>query len=341
MPRRLMCVAPGALQWEDYEEATLEIGQVRVRAEFGAAKHGTEMALFKGYGVKRGIYDPGLQLFRAPVQGAPGASVPVGNMLVGHVIEASPQTEILAVGDRVCLYSGFRETCVANERDCWKMSEEMSWRSAVCLDPADFALGAIRDGHVRVGDAVAVFGLGAIGLMVIQMARLAGAFPIIAVDPLPNRRDVAEKLGVDMILDPAVSDAGLEIKRATGSRGVDVAIDYSGAAQAVQDALRCVAFGGTVVLGSSPAPYGTLDFGREAHRNIPNIVFSRACSQPDRDHPRWTNDRIYSVCWRLLCQGALTGEPIVQPVVAFGDLQREYPRIATNPEDNVKLGASF
>lgn len=68
----------------------------------------------------------------------------------------------------------------------------------------------MRDGHVRIGDAVAVFGMGAIGLMAVQLAKLAGAHPVIAVDPLPLRRKVALECGADLVLDPSSEDAGEE-----------------------------------------------------------------------------------------------------------------------------------
>ena len=51
--------------------------------------------------------------------------------------------------------------------------------------------------------------------------------------------------------------------------------------------------------------------------------------------------RVYATCWRLLTEGKLTGEPIVTPVVAFEDLVTEYPKITSNPEQNIKLGAYF
>jgi threonine dehydrogenase-like Zn-dependent dehydrogenase len=201
-------------------------------------------------------------------------------------------------------------------------------------------LGAVRDGQVRLGDAVAVFGMGAIGLVVLQMLRLAGARPIIAVEPLAPRRAIAESLGADATLDPTACDAGLEIRRLTAGRGADVCIEYSGSRAAVQQALRGVAYGGTVVLGAYPAPYGAgLDLGAEAHHNIPNIVFTRACSEPGRDYPRWDNERLYDVAWALLAEGRLTGEPIVQPVVPFEDLLTAYPAIASEPDRYIKLGA--
>jgi threonine dehydrogenase-like Zn-dependent dehydrogenase len=338
MPKRLICVGPEQLAWQSYEEPALEGDRVRIQIEFAAAKHGTEMSSFTGYGLARGVYDDAAQLFR---QDAPANPYPfrVGNMLVGRVIERGPEVKRLELGARVCLYGGFTETAVAPEARCWPMPQGMPWQSAVCLDPADFALGAVRDGNVRVGDAVAVFGMGAIGLLALQVLRLAGAHPIIAVEPLASRRTLAGMCGADLTLDPGACDAGAEIRAATQGRGADVCIEYSGARAALQGALRGVAYGGTVVMGAYPAPYGAgLDLGAEAHHNIPRIVFSRACSQPDRDHPRWNNERIYAHCWELLKAGRLSGEAIIQPIVRFEDLLSEYPKIVSRPEDYVKLG---
>ena len=57
MPKRCVCTAPGQFEIQDYEEQALEPGQVRIRSEFGAAKHGTEMAMIKGYAGERGRFD--------------------------------------------------------------------------------------------------------------------------------------------------------------------------------------------------------------------------------------------------------------------------------------------
>ena len=144
------------------------------------------------------------------------------------------------------------------------------------------------------------------------------------------------------MLDPSKCDAGVEIKKLTAKRGVDVAIEYSGSVPGLQGALRSVAFGGTVVAGAAPPAYSAgLDFGSEAHLNRPNIIFSRACSDPNREHPRWNEDRIYDLCWRLICEGKINGEKIVAPVVPFDDLLVEYPKIETHPELNIKLGVKF
>ncbi|MCX5661025.1 MAG: zinc-binding alcohol dehydrogenase [Planctomycetota bacterium] len=340
--QELICPAPHQLTWRPYSEPALGPGQIRIRAEFGAAKHGTEMSLFKGYANDRGTFDGKLG---AIARGTTAVRYPVGlgNMVVGLVTEVGPGVTAYAVGDRALSYSGFRPTSVANVgKYCWKLPAGIPWQSAVCIDPANYALAAIRDGDVRIGDAVAVFSLGAIGLMAVQLLKLAGARPIIAVDPLPARRELALALGADIALDPTTCDAGLEIRLATGKRGADVVIEYSGARQALQDSLRAVAFGGTIVAGAYPPPHSAgLDLGAEAHFNIPKIVFSRACSEPNRDHPRWSEERLLAECLHLLAAGRISGERIVTPIVSFEELPGIYPKIATDATPPLKLGVKY
>ncbi len=131
--------------------------------------------------------------------------------------------------------------------------------------------------------------------------------------------------------------------RSSGRRpsGADVCIEYSGSHAALQAALRGVVYGGTVVAGAWPGAYPAgLDFGAEAHMNRLRIVFSRACSGRIRTTPtgtRTASSTSSGVCWRA----ALVSEPVVHPVVAFDDLVTEYPKIATEPETNIKLGVRF
>jgi threonine dehydrogenase-like Zn-dependent dehydrogenase len=326
--------------FREVERRPLQPHEVRVRSLFGAAKHGTEMAFYKGYAAPRGGYDAEFRVFMGEREGV-HYPFPAGNMCVGEVIETGSAVTSLRLGDRVFGYGSFCQEHVWPE-SVRTLPEGAPWQAAVCLDPADFALGAVRDGHVRIGDAVAVFGLGAIGLMAVGLAKLAGAYPVFAVDPIPLRREAALACGADAVLDPTACDAGLEIKRATAKRGADVCIEYSGSHAALQAALRGVVYGGTVVAGAWPGAYPAgLDFGAEAHMNRPRIVFSRACSEPNPDYPNWDENRIFDVAWRLLASGALVAEPVVQPIVAFDDLVTEYPKIATEPETNIKLGVHF
>ena len=343
MLRELIAPAQKQVAFREYESQPLQADEIRVKSQFGAAKHGSEMASYKGYAAPRGAYDSEYKVFRAD---APGGMVNypsgLGNICIGEVTETGADVTQFEVGERVFRHSSFREENVWAAASVRKLPDGVPWQAAVCLDPTDFALGAVRDGHVRIGDAVAVFGLGGIGLMAMQLAKLAGAYPVIGVDPLELRRNVALECGADIVIDAAKDDAGLEIKKATNKRGADVCIEYSGHHMALQAAIRGVAYLGTVVAGAWPGIYPTgLDLGAEAHFNRPTIIFSRACSEPNPEYPTWNEGRLFEISWRLLCDGSLKSEPVVHPVVDFDDLLDEYPKIATHPGENVKLGVRF
>lgn len=77
----------------------------------------------------------------------------------------------------------------------------MKPEQVVYSDPAEFALGAVRGANIRVSEKVTIFSMGAIGLMAVQIARLSGAMLVIAVDPIPLRREMALKHGSDQDLD--------------------------------------------------------------------------------------------------------------------------------------------
>ncbi len=211
------------------------------------------------------------------------------------------------------------------------------------LRPAQFALGGIRDSHLRLGDRVAVFGLGAIGAIAAQMAKAAGAAYVAVVDPIEKRRDAALEAGADAAFDPLQQDVGLELKKATGRSGVDAAIETSGNEQALQQALRGLAYGGTIAfVGWARAFSGTLDLGREAHFNNASLVFSRASSEPNRDYPRWDRRRIEGSCWSMLASGSIDCERIIDPVVSFDEAPRAYEEyVDRNPQYGVKLGVTF
>ncbi len=341
MPRELVATAIGVVEMREYSQIELGQHDVRVASRFAVAKHGTEMSFFKGYGLSRGFYDPEYRLFR-PHREEDHFPVPVGNTTIGTVIEVGPEVRRFALGDTVFAYSPFKEEHVWSEATVRSLPEGVPWQAAGCLDPADFAVGAIRDGHVRLGDAVAVFGMGAIGLCVLQAAQAAGAHPVIAVEPIDSRREIARQLGADAVFDPSQVDAGVAIKDLTDKRGADVCIEYSGHHLALQQALRAVAYGGTVVAGAFPGSYPAgLDLGAEAHMNRPNLVFSRACSEPNPDYPNWDETRIFDVAWRLLEEGKIDAEKIVHPVVPFEELPEAYGQIPSDLANFVKLGTVF
>ncbi len=266
-------------------------------------------------------------------------------MVVGEIIERGARVTEYAVGDMVCTYGPLMETVIVNAVDNYKlrkMPQGSSWKNAVCYDPAQFAMSGVRDGNVRVGDFVVVVGLGAIGQITVQLAKKAGASVVIGVDPIEHRCAIARRHGADTTFNPIGADIGLEIKKLTGKQGADVIIETSGNADALQAALRGIAYGGTISYVAFAKPFTSLNFGREAHFNNAKIVFSRACSEPNPDYPRWSRKRIEETCWELLMNGYLNCEDLIDPVVPFAQSAESYMKyVDQHPELSIKMGVTF
>jgi threonine dehydrogenase-like Zn-dependent dehydrogenase len=115
----------------------------------------------------------------------------------------------------------------------------------LCPDIMSTGFSAAERGGVRVGDTVAVFAQGPIGLCATAGARLCGASLVIGVDSVPRRLEFARRMGADVVLDYKQQDVLAEIKKLTGS-GVDVAIEALGTQATFENALRSVRPGGTL-----------------------------------------------------------------------------------------------
>ena len=199
MPLALIADRAGHAVLKTYDEPSLPPDQIRVRSLFSAVKHGTEGRGFMHNTLDASDrWDGQLRLHR---RGEPLSDVypkPLGNMCVGIVTEIGCQIRDLQVGDRVMGHLPIRETHTLTTSKVRPVPENVSPQALMYWDPADFALGGIRDGGVRPGDRVAVFGLGAIGQMVAQIARIAGARWIAAIDLIEKRREAAARHGADI-----------------------------------------------------------------------------------------------------------------------------------------------
>ena len=116
----------------------------------------------------------------------------------------------------------------------------------MCPDIMSTGFGGAESGGVRIGDTVAVFAQGPIGLCATAGAKLKGATRIIVVDQVPERLAMAKGLGADVTIDFATTDPVAEIMALTGGRGVDVAIEALGRQETFESCLRVLRPGGVL-----------------------------------------------------------------------------------------------
>jgi threonine dehydrogenase-like Zn-dependent dehydrogenase len=328
----------------DYvQERPLGDTEVRVRSLFGSPKHGTELTGLTENPFSKHYYDEEQHIFKQRETPIKETIAGLGNMWVGVVVERGESAMRFSLGERVAGYGVLSEYHQLEQDKVLKMPDEMSWQTAVCFDPLQFALGGVRDAHIRIGDRVLVSGLGAIGMLTAKLARMAGASLVAVSDPVPIRREIALKAGADLAFDPTSDDYGLILRDYTGGRGLDAVIETSASYSALQQGLRALAYGGTLAsVGWFKEREVTMHFGQEGHFNQQKIVFSRACSDPNNDHPRWNFSRIKEEAWQILCKGLISGDDIVTPIVPFSEAPSAYRDLVMgHAEHCIKLGVDF
>lgn len=149
---------------------------------------------------------------------------------------------------------GFAEYMTALWYDCIKLPPNVTDEEGTFMEPAGLCYVSVEVSGVRPGQSCAVFGTGREGLVIMQIARAFGARPVIAIEPVKERREKAKMLGADIVVDPATEDPVKRILEETQGLGVDVAINASNVregylAQQMIDSLcisgKAMMFGGT------------------------------------------------------------------------------------------------
>jgi L-iditol 2-dehydrogenase len=136
---------------------------------------------------------------------------------------------------------------------CFPIPDSIDDASAAMLEPLGIALHAVDLAKLHVADSVAILGAGPIGLLLLQVARLAGAAPIYVIDQFAWRLELAARYGAYPI-NFAEVDPVQTVMQATGGRGVDVALEAAWADQSVQQAADMARMGGRLVLVGIPGP---------------------------------------------------------------------------------------
>ena len=345
MPAGLYIDGRLSLGLKSYEEDALGPEAVRIRTHLAAIKHGTIFNLYSGESPFDAKYfDPELRLFR-PRTGEgrrnPLAETYVGTTVVGRVTEVGSAVRGFRPGEWVYGHGPICET-VTSPAGNWSPLGTLDPEDALCQDPGLFAFTGVRDGRVGVGDQVAVFGLGAIGLIAVQVLKAAGVLGIVAVDPISKRRSLAARFGADLVLDPTAVDAAMAIREAYGT-GVDVGIEVSGNYRALRECIRACRQCGRVVTVSY---YKGADTGLELgadyfHNRLELIASLPAWKNPPRDTPLWDLHRLEMTVRRMFERGELTSGGIVDPVVSLAEAPEAFEAIYRDPSQAVKLGVRF
>lgn len=254
---------------------------------------------------------------------------------IGHVVEVGGAVTTVVPGDRVLVYHGYHSIYnVVPVADVTKVPENVDSLEAAFVIISAMGLGGLRRLQLELGESGMVMGLGLLGIFALQFMRLSGAYPVIAADLNPARRELALKLGADYALDPAEEGFVEKVKALTGGKGVNGTVEVTGNAKALQQALGCAAREGRIsLLGCTRVSDCPIDFYQQVHRPGIKLIGAHNMVRPKYESRpyEWTHQDDCKAILALLGAGRVQVKPIISRVVKPADAPAIYTQLCDDP----------
>ena len=341
----LVIAAPRTIAFAEEDDRPLAPHELRLRTLFSGISAGTELTGYRGsnpYLHKRWDADRRLFLSDEHTQ----IAYPFngwGYEEVGEIVEIGADVAGLALGQRIYGTWGHRTSHVvtADYARPRILAPHVEPILGIFSQIGAIAFNGILDAQINLGETVAVFGLGVVGQLVAQLARLSGA-QVIAVDPIESRRALAQRLGAHTVLDPAIGSPAEAIKDQTSGRGADVCVESSGSTTALNEAVRACAYSAKVVaMGFFQGQAQGLLLGEEFHHNRINIVGSQIFGVSPELKYRWDVNRLATTFMGLVADGRLDLRPVITHVAPFAEAAMLFELLDARPGEAMQAVMQF
>lgn len=277
---------------------------------------------------------------------------PMGHEIAGTVSEIGEGVEDVSVGDEValnillpcgeCQYCeagkpqlctafdgnpvgspGFAESIVVPASAAVPIPEDVPIRHAALTEPLSVSVHAVRRSPVQVGDTVAVFGAGPIGLGIVDAVQSAGADTILVSEPRRARREIASELGADVVLDPHESNPVERFKDETDG-GVDVSFEVAGISETLTQTLRSTKYDGTAVVVSV--------FEDEAQFHPNDVMQAERTVLGSFGY----NDE-FPITLRMMADGRLHPEAFITDSIPLEEVDRAFRHLVEPDSEDIKI----
>lgn len=330
----LRIYGPGDVRYDEYEERELKLGEVRLKTLFSGISAGTELTHYRGTNPFRyKKWDEQKRIFY-DYEDTGYYPRGTGYEEVGEVTEVGLNVSKIKTGDMIYGSWSHKSTHIIEEDAALhqKLPDGLEPIQGVFSQIGSIALNGILDAKVNIGETVAIFGQGVVGLICTQLAKLSGC-RVIAVDLYNQRLQIARNMGADIILNPAECNIQEKIKELTGI-GADVCIEASGSSNALNSCIKsCVYSGRVVALGFYQQEARGLYLGEEFHHNRISLI----CSQiggisPDLTN-RWNAIRLKRTIMDLQKENKLHLKELITHKVKFEEAQKIYELLIEKPRE--------
>jgi 2-desacetyl-2-hydroxyethyl bacteriochlorophyllide A dehydrogenase len=324
--QRLMCTDKRKIEVESYDLPVVPDDGILVQNDITAVSVGTEIHNF------RHGSEPGREVT------FPRAT---GYCSTGIVLEVGKRVTNIQEGDRIAGQGNHASHAVltSNYR---KVPEGLPAKSAVYLVMCAVAMHGHRVGRPELGESVAITGLGIVGQLAASFAKLAGAYPVIAIDLNDLRLEKAQNRGIDICLNPGtLADLTETVQSHCCADGVDLLIEATGIPAVYPGALKLPRLGGRFVALGSPRGSVEVSFLPDIHLREITVFGAHQPKTPDSRniYYPWTKERDRDFILQLMAQGKLPIEDLITHCAKPADCQDIYTMLADHPDE--ALGVVF
>ncbi len=276
MDKQIVFTNINKAEFLDVSPQELKKNQIRVKTHISTISNGTEKANIMGS-----------PTVAASIHAKDEVVFPryLGYSTSGVVVEKGEDVKDFEIGDCVAMcWTKHRSYNVIGAQNAVKFdAQKVSFEEAAIAHIAAFPLAAIRKTRLEIGESAMVMGLGTLGLLAVGLLRACGAVPVIAVDPIKERREKALEFGADYAFDPFDSDFADKV-RAVSDGGVNVAIEVTGQGAGLNEALDCMArFGRVALLGCTRESNFTVDYYKKVHGPGISLIGAHTLARPEKD----------------------------------------------------------
>lgn len=302
--KTVVCVAPMRVVVQEEEIPEIEPRTFLVRAKLTAISTGTELTLVTADFPPDSVW---ARLAKYPLK--------LGYSHLGEVVAVGEGVDGVSEGDKVVGWKNHSQFVLYRKGEFWmKVPEGVPEEAAAMFALAIISLNGVRKANIQLGESVVVFGLGPIGILAAQFARLCGARPVVGVDLIPERREWARKAGVDFVLDGKDKEALINsISTLTKGRMADVVFEVTGNPDAILDEVRVLRRQGRLIILSSPRGKTLFDFHDWCNWTSIKIIGAHTSSHPPHENPEdpWTRERNTELFFELVRNKELLAAELV------------------------------
>jgi (R,R)-butanediol dehydrogenase/meso-butanediol dehydrogenase/diacetyl reductase len=223
-------------------------------------------------------------------------------------------------------HGGLAEYCKVPVSMCIELPDSLSLEYAALAEPLSVAVRAVRKSRLTVGEKVAIFGGGTIGLFCLQIALSAGASAVYVVEPMAQRREIAIQLGATGVIDPTTTDPVEELRNLTRI-GPDVVLEACGVPAVTPTTIDAARKQGRIVLLGIP--------GSKSSINFFNIVVTEKEVIGSMSH---VYDEDFYTALRLIAEGRIDAEKLITHRIPLDRLVEDgLLRLESHPPDTLKV----